>query len=178
MLRTVAIALYACFLVSPRNLTAETPSLIQVSPSAVQLSGAFDRLQLVVTLRSPDGSIQNESDDLTNKVTYRSSADSVVRVDVTGQMRAMGNGDAVRAIGDPAKRFEEDKLRILRAIRFGARLGYTIERDTWDAVCAMASQIHQVSVERIQGEIVRILTEGQARHGVRIDAPTLRRQRR
>jgi len=71
----------------------------------------------------------------------------------------------VRAIGDPAKRFEEDKLRILRAIRFGARLGYTIEQDTWTAVCAMAPQIHQVSIERIQGEISRVLTEGQARVG-------------
>jgi len=74
----------------------------------------------------------------------------------------------VRAIGDPAKRFEEDKLRILRAIRFGARLGYTIEPETWKAVCAMAPQIHQVSIERIQGEIVRILTEGQAGAGVRM----------
>ena len=74
----------------------------------------------------------------------------------------------VRAIGEPAKRFEEDKLRILRAIRFGARLGYTIESETWKAVCAMVPQIHQVSVERIQGEIVRILTEGQAGPGVRM----------
>jgi poly(A) polymerase len=74
----------------------------------------------------------------------------------------------VRAIGDPAKRFEEDKLRILRAIRFGARLGYSIEPETWRAVCAMAPQIHQVSIERIQGELVRILTEGQAGIGVRM----------
>jgi poly(A) polymerase len=72
----------------------------------------------------------------------------------------------VRAIGDPGSRFEEDKLRILRAIRFGARLGYSIEPETWKAVCTMAPRIHQVSVERIQGEIVRILTEGQARIGV------------
>jgi len=71
----------------------------------------------------------------------------------------------VRAIGDPARRFEEDKLRILRAIRFGARLGYTIEPETWNAVCTMAPQIHQVSIERIQGEIVRILTEGHAGTG-------------
>src|SRR5712671_1572316 len=74
----------------------------------------------------------------------------------------------VRAIGDPAKRFEEDKLRILRAIRFGARLGYAIEPETWKAVCAMAPQVQQVSVERIQGELVRILTEGQAGHGFQL----------
>ena len=71
----------------------------------------------------------------------------------------------VRAIGDPRARFEEDKLRILRAIRFGARLGYTIEPATWDAVCAMAPKIHQVSSERIREELARILTEGQSARG-------------
>ncbi len=74
----------------------------------------------------------------------------------------------VRAIGDPHERFDEDKLRILRAIRFGARLGYTIEEETWKAVVAMASEIHQVSAERIREELVRVLTEGQAARGVRM----------
>src|SRR5262245_52880290 len=74
----------------------------------------------------------------------------------------------VRAIGDPQARFEEDKLRILRAIRFGARLGYTIEPGTWDAVATMAAKIHQVSSERIRDELTRILTEGQAARGVRM----------
>jgi poly(A) polymerase len=74
----------------------------------------------------------------------------------------------VRAIGDPFARFEEDKLRILRAIRFGARLGYVIEQQTWAAVRAMAPKIHQVSHERIREEITRILTEGQAPRGFRM----------
>jgi tRNA nucleotidyltransferase/poly(A) polymerase len=74
----------------------------------------------------------------------------------------------VRAIGDPHARFDEDKLRILRAIRFGARLGYTIEPATWDAVREMAPRIHQVSGERIRQELVRILTEGHAAHGIQM----------
>lgn len=74
----------------------------------------------------------------------------------------------VRAIGDPRARFEEDKLRILRAVRFGARLGYTIEPATWEAVRAMAPAIHQVSSERIREELMRILTEGQAARGIRM----------
>src|ERR1041384_7017850 len=66
---------------------------------------------------------------------------------ITGQLIDYVGGEAdieakiVRAIGDPYARFEEDKLRILRAIRFGARLGYTIEEKTWDAVRAMAGKI-------------------------------------
>jgi poly(A) polymerase len=82
--------------------------------------------------------------------------------------RADIDAKIVRAIGDPHARFEEDKLRILRAIRFGARLGYKIEPATWDAVRAMAPKIHQVSKERIRQELTRILTEGQAAHGVRM----------
>jgi poly(A) polymerase len=74
----------------------------------------------------------------------------------------------VRAIGDPRARFEEDKLRILRAVRFGARLGYEIEPETWKAVCAMAGKIHQVSSERVREELSRILTEGQAARGFRM----------
>jgi poly(A) polymerase len=74
----------------------------------------------------------------------------------------------VRAIGDPRARFDEDKLRILRAVRFGARLGYEIEPATWEAVRAMAPKIHQVSSERIREELSRILTEGQAARGFRL----------
>ena len=83
----------------------------------------------------------------------------------------------VRAIGDPIKRFEEDKLRLLRAIRFGARLDYTIEPATWEAVRAMASQIHQVSSERVRDELLRILTEGQPALGMRmLEESGLRRE--
>ena len=74
----------------------------------------------------------------------------------------------VRAIGNPHERFDEDKLRILRAIRFGARLGYSIEDETWAAVRAMASKIKQVSAERIRDELVRILSEGDPAHGMRM----------
>ncbi len=83
----------------------------------------------------------------------------------------------VRAIGNPRERFEEDKLRILRAVRFGARLGYTIEAETWAAVCAMAPKIHLVSSERIRDEITRVLIEGQAARGFRmLEESGLRRE--
>jgi poly(A) polymerase len=89
---------------------------------------------------------------------------------VTDYVNGRADIDAkiVRAIGDPHARFEEDKLRILRAIRFGARLGYTIEPATWDAVKAMARKIHQVSSERIREELTRVLTEGQAVRGMQM----------
>src|SRR4030095_14213930 len=63
----------------------------------------------------------------------------------------------LRAIGDPAARFGEDRLRILRAVRFAAVLDYEIDPPTWEAVCARASRIHEVSAERSREELVKTL---------------------
>lgn len=68
----------------------------------------------------------------------------------------------VRAIGDARLRFTEDKLRMLRAVRFAARLGYSIEPSTHAAIRELARQIHQVSPERVRDELTRMLTEGNA----------------
>lgn len=69
----------------------------------------------------------------------------------------------IRTIGDPQERFAEDKLRMLRAIRFAARFGYTIEPETFAAIQQSHAGIAQVSKERIRDELVRMLTEGRAR---------------
>jgi poly(A) polymerase len=69
----------------------------------------------------------------------------------------------VRAIGDPALRFAEDKLRMLRGVRFAARLGFAIEDGTFAAMRAAAGEIGVVSLERIRDELTRMLTEGRAR---------------
>lgn len=71
----------------------------------------------------------------------------------------------VRAIGEPGERFQEDHLRMLRAVRFAARLGFVIEPKTFDAIRAFAHCICRISAERIRDELVRILTEGHARRG-------------
>lgn len=71
----------------------------------------------------------------------------------------------IRAIGEPGERFAEDKLRMLRAVRFAARFGYHIEPLTFAAIADHAMQIHQVSAERIRDELTKLLTEGAARRG-------------
>jgi putative nucleotidyltransferase with HDIG domain len=74
----------------------------------------------------------------------------------------------VRAIGDPERRFSEDHLRLLRAVRFAARLGFEIEAETFAAMQRLAPAIHSVSAERVRDEIARILTEGGARRGIEL----------
>jgi poly(A) polymerase len=69
----------------------------------------------------------------------------------------------VRAIGDSERRFAEDKLRMLRAVRFAARFDYTIETATMNAIRKFSPQIDQVSCERIREELTKMLTEGRAK---------------
>ena len=69
----------------------------------------------------------------------------------------------VRAIGDPERRFAEDKLRMLRAVRFAARFDYKIDPATMAAIQKLAPKIRQVSCERVREELTRMLTEGRAR---------------
>jgi len=71
----------------------------------------------------------------------------------------------VRTIGNPLERFSEDRLRMLRAVRFAARFGFTLDPPAIAAIRRLASETHSTSAERLRDEIVKILTEGQARRG-------------
>ena len=74
----------------------------------------------------------------------------------------------IRAIGEPERRFAEDKLRMLRAVRFSARFGFRIEAETFAAIRLHAHEISQVSAERIREELTKLLTEGAARRGMEL----------
>src|SRR5213594_5148374 len=78
----------------------------------------------------------------------------------------------IRAIGDAHARIAEDRLRMLRAVRFAARLRFTIEPATRAAIAAAAPTITDIAAERIGDEMVRILTEGGARPGFELLADT------
>jgi poly(A) polymerase len=82
----------------------------------------------------------------------------------------------IRAIGDPAQRFAEDRLRMLRAVRFATVLGFEIDAATWDAVVAHAASINDISAERIREELVRIfMSPNRARGWDLLDASGLMR---
>jgi poly(A) polymerase len=80
----------------------------------------------------------------------------------------------IRTIGEPRQRFTEDKLRMLRAVRFAARFDYQIDPATFTAIQHMARLIHQVSCERVRDELTKMLTEGHARRAfLLLDASNL-----
>jgi poly(A) polymerase len=83
-------------------------------------------------------------------------------IDYVGGVADLEAG-VVRAIGQPEQRFEEDHLRMLRAVRFAARFGFELDAATASAMRRLASKIHAVSRERVRDELTKMLTEGRAR---------------
>ena len=83
-------------------------------------------------------------------------------LDFVGGRKDLESG-TIRTIGDPEQRFGEDKLRMLRAVRFAARFEYTVEPATFAAMQKLAHQIQVVSRERVRDELTRMLTEGHGR---------------
>jgi poly(A) polymerase len=74
----------------------------------------------------------------------------------------------VRSIGEPRRRFAEDKLRLVRAVRFASTLGFEIEDETGRILCEMAGEIRVVSAERIRDELVKIFTGPRPDRGLRL----------
>ncbi len=88
-------------------------------------------------------------------------------IDYVGGRADLDKG-ILRTIGDPALRFGEDYLRMLRAVRFGVQLGFEIAPATWDAVCRYADRITKISGERIAMELEATLTNPARSHGAQM----------
>jgi poly(A) polymerase len=97
-----------------------------------------------------------------NGMIYDPLADRVIdRVDGRRDLERR----LVRAIGDPLDRFAEDRLRMIRAVRFAASLNFDIDQPTFAAIERLAPSVTEISWERIGEEVTRILIEGGARRG-------------
>jgi poly(A) polymerase len=86
-------------------------------------------------------------------------------IDLVGGIRDLRAG-VIRAIGDAELRFAEDHLRMLRALRFAARLNFTIDPATWLGIQRSAPKIAQIAAERVGEEVMMIMTQGGAAHGL------------
>jgi poly(A) polymerase len=115
----------------------------------------------VVFARTPKEDVQRR-DFTINGLLMRHDTGDVL--DFVGGQEDLRAG-IVRAIGEPERRIREDKLRLLRAVRFAARFDFAIEPATFDAIRRHARDITQVSAERVRDELTKLLTEGAARRG-------------
>jgi poly(A) polymerase len=113
----------------------------------------------VVYSKTPQEDVQRR-DFTINGLLMRHDSDEVLDfVDGQADLKAK----VIRAIGEPSRRFTEDKLRMMRAVRFAARFGFEIEAATFRAIRRHVAEIHQVSPERLREELTKMLTEGAAR---------------
>ena len=88
-----------------------------------------------------------------NAMAYNGTDGLVDAFDGMGDLRRK----TIRCVGDPEKRFTEDALRMMRAIRFAAQLGFSIDAATRDAICRLAPTLEKISAERIRDELLKIL---------------------
>jgi len=107
----------------------------------------------------------NRRDFTINGMFFDPVANRVID-DVGGQADLQAR--IIRAIGNPAERIEEDHLRMLRAVRFASRLGFTIEPGTFEAIRCQAAGIQAISAERIRMELEQILADSNRERGWRL----------
>jgi poly(A) polymerase len=118
-------------------------------------------------LLDPFGAAASPSDLLDDPLAAREDV-----VDYVGGVPDL-NARVIRAIGRAETRFEEDRLRMLRAVRFAARFDFEIEPGTLQAIRLLAPRLHSVSRERVRDELTRMLTEGHARRAFELLDQTL-----
>lgn len=88
-----------------------------------------------------------------NALAMRENGDVIDLFDGIGDLRR----HLIRAVGDPEQRFNEDALRMMRAVRFGSQLDFTIESDTFNAIKKHSSLLKKIAIERINVEFVKMM---------------------
>jgi len=144
----------------PREPTAAHPGVVEVATFRADIGYSDGRHPDQVRF-SQDPAEDVQRRDFTINGLLLDPVSSQV-LDFVGGRKDLEN-QIIRSIGDPERRLEEDKLRMLRAVRFAARFAYKIEERTFQEIQHLAGKIHQVSHERVRDELTKVLTEGHAR---------------
>jgi tRNA nucleotidyltransferase (CCA-adding enzyme) len=125
----------------------------------------------ITTMRDSGGAIPALEEDLRHRdFTINSMAydidDDVVLDPNRGREDILRK--TIRAVGKPYERFNEDPVRLLRAVRMALELGFTIESRTMDAICTMSDRLASVAPERVRDELIKILVSRKPSQGFKI----------
>jgi poly(A) polymerase len=146
--------------------------LLQEGPAQVEVA-TFRSEGPYSDARRPDD-VQFEKDPALDARRRDFTINGLMEEPLSGQILDFVGGrtdlatQTIRAIGDAGKRFREDHLRMLRAVRFAARLNFQLEARTREAIRQQAGFVKTVSAERVRDELVRIFTDGGARYGLQL----------
>lgn len=181
---TMAICHAAGYRTIPTGLKHGTVTvLVPHSGDPADREGSYDLIECTTCRteggysdgRHPDavsftGRIEDDlsrRDFTVNAMAFMTEGDALAVLDLFGGQKDLANG-VIRAVGDPDTRFTEDALRLLRAVRFAVKLGFTIEADTYAAICRRAEGLARISRERISDEFQKILTSPEPERGIRL----------
>ncbi len=181
---TMAICHAAGYRTIPTGLKHGTVTvLVPHSGDPADREGSYDLIECTTCRteggysdgRHPDavsftGRIEDDlsrRDFTVNAMAFMTKGGRLTVLDLFGGREDLANG-VIRAVGDPDTRFTEDALRLMRAVRFAVKLGFTIEDNTYAAICRQANGLSRISRERISDEFQKILTSPQPERGVRL----------
>ena len=156
---------------------------IRTIPTGIKhgtVSAYIDGKTYEITTFRTDGEYKNSrhpesvtfTESLSDDLVRRDFTINAMAADIDGNIYDLFSGvedinkKIIRCVGDPYKRFSEDALRILRAVRFSSRLGFEIEGDTYNAAKSLASNLKNVSIERKICELSGILLSDGAQYGI------------
>lgn len=169
--------------------SARPEEVLRLLPDAIPVGAAFGVVRVrvgehwieVATFRTEGPYLDGRHPA---EVHYASAREDVLRRDftingllldpLTGKLIDWVNGQRdlaerrIRTIGDPQQRFQEDRLRMLRAVRLAVELDFAIEPETFAAIRSLADRIRTTSWERIRDELTRILSSPRRAHGLRL----------
>ena len=179
---TMAICKAAGYRVIPTGIQHGTVSVLAPhSGDPADREGTYDLIECTTCRteggyadgRHPDavtftGLIEDDlsrRDFTVNAMAFSRGEEGLAVLDLFGGIDDLQSG-IIRAVGDPDTRFSEDALRLMRAVRFAVKLGFTIEENTYAAICRCAEGLSRISRERISEEFQKILTSPQPERGI------------
>lgn len=166
----------------PDELLAIWPDAIPTGIKYGTVTLIYEGLPIEVTTFREESSYQdfrrpeivNFGKSLTVDLARRDFTINALAMDIKGEVIDYHGGlddlkrGLIRAVGDPAERFREDPLRMLRALRLASQLGFTIENRTWQELLAHASYIQYVALERVKQELDRLLAGDHVDQGLEL----------
>ena len=181
---TMALCHAAGYRTIPTGLKHGTVTvLVPHSGDATDREGRYDLIECTTCRteggysdgRHPDavsftGRIEDDlsrRDFTVNAMALTQKEEGLTVLDLFGGQEDLANG-IIRAVGDPDTRFTEDALRLMRAVRFAVKLGFTIEENTYAAICRRAEGLARISRERISDEFQKILTSPEPERGIQL----------
>ena len=160
---------------SPKDIKKIFPKVIPVGIDHGTVIVRYNHISYEVTTYKSDHSFTNKNSQISIKddLSKRDFTINALAMDDAGKIIDLFNGELdiknklIKTVGSPQDRFEEDPLRIIRALRFSSQFGFNIEENTLQKMESLKASLSDLSIERITKEMIKFFTGNNINHGLR-----------